>query len=132
MKVTSTILVLVVSIAIAACGNVQPQVPAPANTVAATPTRPIELQVIPRKLRTGIRATMVGIGFDRGEDVTFYLIRPDGTKTVAGESTANTNGGAAYEIDVTEEWQPGKYTAHVISKRNPQRKAQQQLDLVRR
>jgi hypothetical protein len=132
MKVTSTIFVLLVSLAIASCTNSESALSTPSISATPAPTRLIELQVIPKTLRTGMRATMVGIGFDGGEVVRFYLIRPDGTKTIEGESTANKNGGAAYAIEVTEEWQPGKYMAHVISKRNPSRSAQQQLDLIRR
>jgi hypothetical protein len=132
MKDKRTILLLLVTLVAAACNNshATPNTLVPAISPGAT--RVIELQVIPKKLRTGMRATMVGLGFEKGEIVAFYLIRPDGTKISEGETTANTNGGAAYEIDVLDDWQPGQYMAHVISKKNPSRGAQQRVDLSRR
>jgi hypothetical protein len=79
-----------------------------------------------------MRAMIIGVGFEQGEPVAFYLIRPDGTKTSEGESTADTTGGAAYQVDVMDDWQPGQYVAHVQSRRNPHRRAKQEIELQRR
>src|SRR6476619_6920702 len=94
----------------------------PATT--ASPTRVVEIRVLPKNVRFGTRAMMVGSGFERDEPVAFYLIRPDGSKTSEGDLNANKTGGAAYEIDVTEDWPPGQYIAHVRSRKNPSRAAE--------
>ncbi len=110
----------------AACGQAATRTPAP----TATLDLPVQLRVVPKKLKPGIRAVMVGVGFETGEPVAFYLIRPDGSKTSEGETRADTTGGAAYEIDVMPDWQPGQYVAHVRSKKNPARRAEQKLELL--
>jgi hypothetical protein len=104
----------------------------PEVVVTAIPVGPVRLEVIPKKLRYGMRATMVGHGFERGEPVAFYFIRPDGTKTAEGESTADKSGGVAYKLDVMEDWQPGQYVARVQSKKNPSRRAEQKIELLLR
>ena len=75
---------------------------------------------------------MVGLGFERGEQVLFYFIRPDGSRTVEGQSMADKSGGAAYQVDVQDDWLPGNYVAHVRSIKNPQRSAEQRIELIRR
>ena len=79
-----------------------------------------------------MRATMVGLGFQRGESVRFYFIRPDGSKTDEGKSTADKNCGAAYQVDVQDDWLPGNYVAHVSSTNDPLRRAEQKIELIRR
>lgn len=121
---------LAVLLSFAACANQATPVPAP----SATPTRalPIQLRVVPAKLFRGARAVMVGSGFERGEPVAFYLTRPDGSKTPEGQFTADSNGGVAYELDVMDDWQPGQYIAHIRSRKNPTRYAEQKVELLLR
>ena len=76
-----------------------------------------------------MRAMIFGEGFDRNEPVAFYLIRPDGTKTSEGDSTADKDGGAAYELDLTADGQPGHYPAHVKSRTHPTRAAEITFEL---
>lgn len=125
MNVLRTLFVWFVSVWIVACATA-----APAAT--PTPAPPVQLRIIPKTLRPGTRATMVGGGFERGERITLYLIRPDGTRTTEEESTADKNGGVGYELDVMDDWQPGQYTAHIESKKNPARSAEQKVDVLRR
>lgn len=101
----------------------------PTPTAATMPEQPVGLRVLPKAVRPGMRALIVGWGFEGGEPIAFYLIRPDGTKTPEGDSKADQNGGAAYEIEVTDDWIPGQYVAHVRSKKNPARAAEQKFEL---
>ncbi len=124
-QIFSAFCVSLVILGSVACGNAATQTPAPTATIEL----PVQLRVVPQKLKPGVRATMVGIGFERGEIVTFYLTRPDGSKTSEGETKADPSGGAAYEIDVMPDWQPGQYVVHVRSKKNPARRAEQKVEL---
>lgn len=134
------ILFCIVSLSATACANAVATPPAmtatpftPPNTVITpAPAAPVQLQVVPKKLRPGMRATMLGQGFEGGETVAFYFIRPDGTKTEEGESTADKSGGAAFELDVMDDWKPGQYVARVQSKKNPMRRAEQKIELILR
>lgn len=119
MKYTRVLFTLALVLVSTACATATAT---PAAT--AEPTRVVELRVLPKTIRPGMRAVMVGQGFDRGEPIAFYLVRPDGTKTQEGESTADKNGGAAYELDVNDDWQPGQYVAHVRSRTHPARTAE--------
>lgn len=127
MNVLRALLVGLVSAYMVACS-------AAATSPAAPPTSApqVQLRFFPKMLRPGMRAVMLGAGFERGEEIKFYLIRPDGTKTDEGESTADKSGGVAYEVDVTDDWQPGQYIARVQSKKNPARGAEQKIELLRR
>lgn len=102
--------------------------PVPTNT----PPRPLSVQVIPQPLRQGVRVTLVALGFERDEPVAFFFTRPDGTRTTEGEATADRNGNAAYQLDVTEDWEPGEYVAHVVSRKNSARQAQRVVRLGQR
>lgn len=124
MKSTSVLLAVAFTLFCTACAG---GTPTPAAT--AEPPRLVELRVLPKTLRPGMHAVIVGQGFDRGEPVAFYLIRPDGTKTSEGNSTADKDGGAAYELDLTDDWQPGQYIAHVRSRTHPARTAQETFRL---
>lgn len=127
INIVSALLLFLISFGFTGCARAAPT-PAPIPTA----TRTIEIQVIPKKLKTGMRATMVGLGFERGEQVLFYFIRPDGSKTDEGQSKADKNGGAAYQMDVQDDWLPGNYVAHVRSIKNPARRAEQKIELTRR
>lgn len=124
MILVPSLFLFLVSLGIAACAQASPT-----PVTSPTPARAIEIQVIPKKLKTGMRATMVGLGFERGEPVLFYFTRPDGSKTDEGESKADKNGGAAYQLDVEDDWLPGNYVAHVRSVKNPARRAEQRIEL---
>lgn len=127
INIVPLLILCLVSLVLTACAQASP-VPAP----TPTSTRPIEIQVIPKKLKTGMRATMVGLGFERGEQVLFYFVRPDGSQTDQGQSMADQSGGAAYQVDVQDDWLPGNYVAHVRSIKNPARRAEQKIELLRR
>lgn len=123
------------AVSLAACATTPPTAettltPEPTTDLAvATPAQTVEIRVMPNMIRPGMRAMVVGSGFEGGESVAFYLIRPDGTKTSEGLAKADKNGGAAYEIDVTNDWLPGQYIAHVRSRKNPTRTAEQKFEL---
>lgn len=127
MNIVPAFVLFLVSFGLAACAQASP-------AAAPTPisTRQIEIQVIPKKLKTGTRATMVGLGFERGEQVLFYFVRPDGSQTDQGQSMADQSGGAAYQVDVLDDWLPGNYVAHVRSIKNPARRAEQKIELLQR
>ncbi len=129
MKLVSALFLSIACAILLGCASATPT---PAPSPIRTPAAPIELRVLPKTLRPGMRATMVSFGFDGGEPIAFYFIRPDGTKTPEGESTADPEGGAAYEVDVMPDWQPGQYVARVQSKRNPSRSAEQKVELLLR
>jgi hypothetical protein len=118
------LVLLAVSASFGACANVT-AIPAPTSVLR----REVGLRVLPKAVRPGMRALFVGWGFEGGEPLAFYLIRPDGTQTPEGSSTADKDGGAAYEVEVTDDWLPGQYVAHVRSKRNPTRRAEQKFEL---
>lgn len=121
---------VVALVSFVACGNQATFTPAP--TATPTLSLPIQLRIAPAKLFRGARAVMVGSGFERGEPVAFYLTRPDGSKTPEGQFTADSNGGVAYELDVMDDWQPGQYIAHIRSRKNPARYAEQKVELFLR
>lgn len=128
MRNVLSLMVVIGSFALVACAHAA----TPTLRAAPTPALPVQLRVVPAKLRPGMRALMVGSGFERGEPVAFYLIRPDGSATPAGQSTADPQGGAAYELDVLDDWQPGQYVARVQSRKNPRRHAEQKVELLLR
>jgi hypothetical protein len=102
------------------------------TNATSMPPKPVQLLVIPDTLRPGMRATLLGVGFEQGEIVTFYLVRPDGSRTSEGESVADMNGGASYQLDVMEDWEFGEYMVHAASRVNPTRAAARRIKLVKR
>lgn len=104
----------------------------PTSVMPKLPTlEAISLRVIPPTLRRGLRVTMIGMGFADQEQVEFYFTRPDGAETGSESSTSDLNGNAAYSFDIPDDWQPGEWTAHVVSKIDPTRRSDLKLTLVR-